>query len=371
LAAQPNGPRLPATRVCGGGGPTWKASANNFSEISISAPIKALLLGSLSYSTQRQAERIFMELVRLPLSMPHGRAPASRTGFTLVELLVVIAIIGILVAMLLPAVQSARGAAQRMQCSNNLKQMGLALQNYQTAWKEQFPMANPGNEKHGLFTYMLPYLEQQNLYDKLTLTGKPSSEALRFTDIPLYVCPSYPFKHVHKGDVAFSYQEGAMATYQGVGGYIYDPATQPLEDSGYGKLPKNGMFGWAMSRAVSEVRDGLSNSLAIGEFVHIDKAPASEYDTAPGNVRPWMLGANEAKGSYAIKVAEYPPNAKVDRHQQGIPYNHLPHGSYHPGVTLFVFGDGSVHAISDTIDVKVYEGLASVNGGEVVSGDAF
>lgn len=82
-------------------------------------------------------------------------------------------------------------------------------------------------------------------------------------------------------------------------------------------------------------------------------------------------GHNEAKGSYAIKVAEYPPNAKVDRHLQAIPYNYLPHGSYHPGVTLFVFGDGSVHGISDSIDFKMYEGLASVNGGEVISADAF
>ncbi len=298
-------------------------------------------------------------------------APARRLGFTLVELLVVIAIIGILVAMLLPAVQTAREAARRMQCGNNLKQMGLALHNYQTAWQEQFPIGNPGPQKHGLFTAMLPYLEQQNLYDKLNLTGNTHTEALRFTDVPLYACPSYPYKRVHKGDVSFTYQEGAILTYQGMAGYIYDAATQPLEASSDGKIPKNGMFGWGFSRSVSEVRDGLSNSAAIGEYVHIDRAVGSDYAKPPGNVRPWMAGANDQKGTYAVKVAEYPPNARIDRISQGIPFNHLPNGSYHVGATLFVFGDGSVHSISDSIDLKIYEALSSVNGGEVISGDAF
>jgi prepilin-type N-terminal cleavage/methylation domain-containing protein len=291
-------------------------------------------------------------------------------GFTLVELLVVIAIIGILVAMLLPAVQSAREAARRMECSNNLKQMGLALHNYQTAWKEQFPIGSPGSTRHGMFTHMLPYLEQQNLYDKLNLNGSTHSEPLRYTEMKVYVCPSYPYKHVHKGDVSYSYQEGAMLTYQGVAGAIKQ-TSQPVETAGDGDIAKNGMFGWAFSRAVSEVRDGLSNTFAIGEYVHIDRAVSSNYAKPPGNVRAWMLGANDQKGTYAVKVAEHPPNIRIDRIAQGVPFNHLPHGSYHPGVTLFVFGDGSVHAIGDSIDFTIYEGLATVNGGEVIGGDAF
>ncbi|MCP4590129.1 MAG: DUF1559 domain-containing protein, partial [bacterium] len=95
----------------------------------------------------------------------------ANRGFTLVELLVVITIIGILIALLLPAVQAAREAARRMQCSNNLKQLGLAVHNYVSIYSEHFPLGCMGYERHGLFTAMLPFLEQDVVHDKLDLTG--------------------------------------------------------------------------------------------------------------------------------------------------------------------------------------------------------
>ena len=93
----------------------------------------------------------------------------SRIGFTLVELLVVIAIIGILVALLMPAVQAAREAARRISCSNNMKQMGLALKLYDAAHSGYYPVGAAGNSRHGLFTHMLPYIEQGNIHDQLDL----------------------------------------------------------------------------------------------------------------------------------------------------------------------------------------------------------
>src|SRR5690606_11590425 len=95
----------------------------------------------------------------------------QKTGFTLVELLVVIAIIGILVALLLPAVQAARAAARRTQCANGLKQMGIALQNYAATYNGTFPYGTYGNGQPGMFANLLPFMEQQAIYDEIITTS--------------------------------------------------------------------------------------------------------------------------------------------------------------------------------------------------------
>ncbi|MCA9269840.1 MAG: DUF1559 domain-containing protein [Planctomycetales bacterium] len=293
-----------------------------------------------------------------------------RAAFTLVELLVVIAIIGILVSLLLPAVQSARESARRMQCTNNLKQVGLALHAYETANKENFPIGAVGGNAKGMWSYILPYMEQQNIYDKLGLSGGAYDGTMLFTEIPFYVCPSYPYKHIHKGDTNYDYQEGAMLTYQGNAGALLG-SSQTVKTSTYGDVPENGMFHYGTPCSVSSVKDGLSNTFAVGEYVHIDFSTSSGYSKAPGNVRAWVRADNGGWGSYSFKVLEYPSNTRIDRVKDGVPYNHLPMGSYHTGVTVFVFGDGSVHAIANSIDVAVYQALATIDGREVISGEAF
>ena len=117
-------------------------------------------------------------------------------------------------------------------------------------------------------------------------------------------------------------------------------------------------------RRLGEVTDGTSNSLAIGEFVHRDVIDGA-YVEPPGNVRAWMMGSNGGYASYVMKVAEFPPNLQVDRINDGVRFNYLPMGSFHPGITLFLYLDGSVSPLVDGIDLEVYQALATINGGEL------
>jgi prepilin-type processing-associated H-X9-DG protein len=209
---------------------------------------------------------------------------------------------------------------------------------------------------------MLPYLEQQNIYDQLDLRITGQNNTHRYTLITVYVCPSYIYNKIEKNP-PFDYQKGAMTTYQGVGGSLVNRGEQ-VTASIYGGLPNNGMFGLGFVRTIGECRDGLSNTLAFGEFVQRDYK-SGDYVKPPGNVRAWIMGDNGEKGSYAFKVVEYAINAKLDRIADGIPFNHLPMGSYHNGGANFVAGDGSVRFLNDSMQYAVYEAISTVNAGEV------
>ena len=292
--------------------------------------------------------------------------PPRRLGFTLVELLVVIAIIGVLVALLLPAVQAARESSRRSACNNNLKQMGLALHNYADIYKQHFPAGSLDGSKHGLFTWILPFIEQKNIYEDpaLNLNGSGQGTAFRYTQIKTYICPSYPYEHVFRNK-SDDFKNGALTTYQGVGGWIANAGEKLLPPTPtYGAMPDNGMFGWKFYRNLANVTDGLSNTFAIGEFVHRDRKVGSGFDDPPGNTRGWIMGDNGAGASYAFRVLQYPLNAKLDRVADGIDFNHLPMGSYHPGGGQFVYGDGSVHFVPSNIALTVYKAYATVANGE-------
>jgi prepilin-type N-terminal cleavage/methylation domain-containing protein len=323
-----------------------------------------------------------------------------RAGFTLVELLVVIAIIGVLVSLLLPAVQAAREAARLSQCSNNLHQMGLAAQNFVAA-KGTLPPAYERTQqdikdgitfvKRGLFTYLLQYMEGQTAFNRLQFDYKAAGkqyydDPMRDTVIDGYMCPSWPDQKVFTtAPPNYEYQLGAMCTYSGVAGAIRNNGEQ-LISTNFGQLPVNGAFtmttqpgtnmfsptvlvGYA--RRLKEVTDGQSNSLMIGEFVHRECCLGQLVEEAPGNVRPWYV-AGYIDGPYAMKVLEKAPNTCLTRLANscltgvGTPFNHLPMGSFHPGITQFVFVDGSVHSISDSVELEAYRNMATVNGEEVV-----
>ncbi len=297
-----------------------------------------------------------------------GRAFWQRPGFTLIELLVVIAIIGLLVTLLLPAVNAARSAARRTQCQNNMHQLGVALQNYASARNDRLPPGSPGNSLQGLFSYLLPYLEEDVLYRQLDLDGtrhhaaNPRTNPARYQSVRAYVCPSYPYPFVVNSSRLAAYQQGALTTYQGVGGAIVGARHGlKITRSPFGNMPGNGLFGWGFVRRLREVKDGMSHTLAIGEFVHRDFQEGS-FSDPPGNVRAWILGANNDRGTYAFKVAELRPNTRIDRIADGVPFNHLPMGSHHAGITYFVLADGAVVGLTDDVSIDLYQAMATVNG---------
>lgn len=315
----------------------------------------------------------------------------SRRAFTLVELLVVIAIIGILVALLLPAIQAAREAARRTQCSNNLKQIGLAAQNYAAA-KKSLPMGfgrttehvtkNVNFVKDGLFVDLLPYMEEQAAYDTLELDYYNTSGRQYYQDpardliVEGYICPNWQDSRVTgTAPPGFEYQLGAVCTYTGVGGAVRNQG-EVLVPSAFGPVPDNGAFTVSqirlpgrppsligVRRKLGQITDGQSNSFLIGEFIHRNCQFGTPTEEAPGNVRPWYVsGFSDAP--YSFKILENPPNICVSR--VDINYNYLPLGSYHPGITQFAFVDGSVHTISDDIQLELYKDMATVNGEEVI-----
>jgi prepilin-type N-terminal cleavage/methylation domain-containing protein len=318
----------------------------------------------------------------------HGR----RAGFTLVELLVVIAIIGILVALLLPAIQAAREAARRASCTNNLKQMGIGAQNYAATYSKELPVGygrtlvhvnnNASFVKEGLFTFLLPYIEEQSTFDTVNLdyyldTPRPNyfDDPAREIPVATYICPDWPDARVTaSAPPNYEYQLGAVCTYSGVAGAVRG-AGEKLITSGFGPIPNNGAFTVKLEgggvfggrlvgvpRKLSQITDGQSNSFLIGEYVHRNCEFGRFTEEAPGNARPWYLsGFSDAP--YAFKILENPPNICVSRF--GIQFNYLPMGSFHPGITQFVLVDGSVHIISDDINLEVYKDFATVNGGEV------
>ncbi|WP_425400097.1 DUF1559 domain-containing protein [Aeoliella sp.] len=311
-------------------------------------------------------------------------------GFTLVELLVVIAIIGILVALLLPAVQSAREAARRMSCTNNLKNMMLACHNYHTTFGE-FPSPAEGATKSqarakGLHVQILPYMEQGILSDRvkeqLDAAGEDFgteilSAELSRTFIELFWCPSRPLQSAEDyTDAGFS-----TSTYFGVmgagrngdckNGHKYG-GSGTLEQSHCGAVSKDGMLIPYDNIRMKDVTDGSSNTLMLGEREYqlrsfflgayiTGRSPEAASQICSYSAKNMRWGITTAQDiGYYVKGNDAPPGAKKD-----ILFNDLFWGSLHAGVTQFALSDGSVQAIANDTDLEVLKNMATRNGGEV------
>lgn len=325
-----------------------------------------------------------------------------KLGFTLVELLVVIAIIGILVGLLLPAVQAAREAARRMQCSNNLKQLGLGLLNYESANK-RFPMGysdflatNAALRDGGWswMTYILPYIEQNALYGQLDTklhpygtVSTPANIAAMSMPIATFRCPSdiAPLTAANNSGNANGIAAIAITSYCGVLG-SFDGQWCVVSGNVNVVGPRNhGLLTVNTSRKIGEITDGTSNTFGVGE---VSWRPLDA--NGDGSVRQFILGNITTAGG-PLCTNNGPGNngahlhLRATRHKLNGPYasgaKHKAFHSYHTGGANFVMIDGSVQFVSDAIqhtntdfaDTTVngpygmYQRLAAIDDGQIVS----
>jgi len=303
-------------------------------------------------------------------------------GLTLIEVLVVIAIIGLLIALLLPAVQAAREAARRMHCANNLKQIGLAVLSYVTQfnelpisinnWVDPDPGGAPQKNGKSSLVSILPQLEQQPLFDLFAINGFNgdfnSGGGLRspgcFTavQIPLavFLCPSDPdARNPVLSQPEWPGQPLAATSYKGVAGDTRmegDPFPGSEPDT-HASGHCNGLFwrnDYLEGHRWADVRDGTSNTLMIGEAL-------PQYDEHAA----WAF----ANGTWGL--CSIPPNYDPSPPTPNFHPTSLGFRSRHPGGVQFVFADGSARFIKQTIASPTYRALSTRSGGELTSGDSY
>ncbi len=366
------------------------------------------------------------------------RRRQCRAGFTLIELLVVIAIIGVLVALLLPAVQSARESARRGQCVNNLKQIAIAINSYETAIGSFPPGAIYYNSSDGgtnacqgvhatrafgAFTFLLPQMEQSNAYNAINFDLASSGTNGLWGGIPVgqinrtgllvvvnsYICPSdLPQTPGYLTDNPYSQTSYApSAGTWNVVAYVSGPDCWQQD-------PGNGPFDDFTSYRVASVKDGMSQTIFVGETARLKKDPDpqfnqwsrpgyfqvnSSFDPSGNTWRPQgfafevpRINAPIMSGDYAggagIGTATgtpgpnalppgtaYPDTSDYKAWLLNIPrykeYGQWGFRSNHPGGANFVFGDGSVKFIKDGVDLATFRALGTRNGKEAISADAY
>ena len=309
-------------------------------------------------------------------------------AFTLVELLVVITIIGILIALLLPAVQAAREAARRLQCQNNLKQIGLAMLNYENA-SQCFPPSRPPDNKIGVMGYLLPGLEQIALYDKLewdSTWDHPLNQEAVTTPLGVLHCPSSP-EEWDRLDVLPGYGRKAACSDYAAPGRV-SPILEPL---GYGITLKNdkAVLQKGKCARMADVRDGASHTLTFMEDAGRPTHWVAGPTVGPANLnlqsRPHLgqrcpnHGVNNGR---VIGGGWADPDAGCDYHgfePDGLacpgpcPFNCTNNNEgfgFHASGIHTVFVDGSVHFLQNSMSPAVFSALITLDNGEIIPASA-
>lgn len=305
--------------------------------------------------------------------------PTQRSAFSLIELLVVVAIVGVVSGLLLPALQAAREAARRIQCANNLHQLGLALHHYHDSHRS-FPIGIVYPNWVMWSAQILPELEQGPLHATVDFTkpfsdGSTANGRACATLLDVFRCPSSNApEHVSVQGVRDRVPGNYLAVASGTANRDVGPTNFHV-----GRIDQDGIMFVSRSTRMASIVDGTSQTLAIGECLFQPEVTGPDSTGAPQIVDHWYIGtagmfstdgnhiteASEALGSTGVAMSNWKDNSIV------ICEKEIAFSSNHRGGVQFVFADGHVAMLSDSLDRAIYSALGTRAGSEVIASEGY